>query len=176
MNTKQEKILKMSKILDTLMKIGAIVSIVSILISLAGVIIAPSLDLTRFTVQEMLGNTRFDGSIEEFRVIMLTESLSTAVVSAILFVASFIFKDMSQGITPFTTKNANRLRTISLLIIALSIVIPPLKMLITMMFFPSVRAYFSIEVGQTVFAIMFFCLAHIFEYGAELQREADETL
>ena len=83
MNTKQEKILKMSKFLDTLMKIGAVFSILSILANLTGAIIAPSIDLTRFTVQEMLGNTRFDGSIEEFRTIMLTGILSAAVTSVI---------------------------------------------------------------------------------------------
>ena len=176
MNAKQEKILKMSKVLDTLTKIGAIVSIISILFSLVVAIIAPSLDLTRFTVQEALGNSRFDESVEEFRTIMLTGILSAAVISAIFFVTSFIFKDMSQGTTPFTTKNANRLRVISLLIIALSVVIPPLQMLLTMIFLPSVRVYFPIELGPVVFAVMFFCLAHIFEYGAELQRESDETL
>ena len=176
MNTKQEKILKMSKFLDVLMKIGAIFFIITIVANSVWIIMAPSLDLTRFTVDEILGNAQFEGSVEEFRTIMLDGILSAGVMSAILFVASFIFKDMHRGITPFTTRNANRLRVISLLIIALSIVIPPLKMLLTMIFFTSVRAYFSISAGQIIFAIMFFCLAHIFEYGAELQREADETL
>ena len=176
MNTKQEKILKMSKFLDALMKIGAIFFITTIIANSVGIIMAPSLDLTRFTVGEILGNARFEGGVEEFRTIMLTGILSAAVMSAILFVASFIFKDMSRGTTPFTAKNANRLRVISLLLLALSIVIPPLKMLLTMIFFTSVRAYFSISVGQIIFAIMFFCLALIFEYGGELQRESDETL
>ena len=176
MNTKQEKILKMSKFLDALMKIGAILFIMTIAANSAAIIMAPSLDLTRFTIGETLGNARFEGGVDEFRTIMLIGILSAGVMSAILFVASFIFKDMSRGATPFTTKNANRLRVISLLLIALSIVIPPLKMLLTMIFFTSVKAYFSINAGQIVFAIMFFCLALIFEYGAELQRESDETL
>lgn len=176
MNTKHEKIMKMSKFLDALTKIGAIVCILTVITNLVGMIMAPSLDLTRFTVGEMLGNAQFDGSIEEFRTIMLTGILSTVVMSAILFVVSFIFKDMSLGSTPFTIKNANRLRVISLLLIALSVVVPPLKMLFTLIFFTSVRAYFSISVGQLIFAIIFFCLALIFEYGAELQRESDETL
>ena len=176
MNTKQEKILKMSKFLDALMKIGAIFFIITIVAGAAGIIMAPSLDLTSFTVGEILGNTQFEGGADEFRTIMLNEILSAVVMSAILFVASFIFKDMSRGNTPFTAKNANRLRVISLLLIALSIVIPPLKMLLTMIFFTSASAYCSISLGQIIFAIMFFCLALIFEYGAELQRESDETL
>ncbi|MCL2083839.1 MAG: DUF2975 domain-containing protein [Oscillospiraceae bacterium] len=176
MNTKREKILKMSKILDAIMKIGAIFFIMTIAAHSAGIIMAPSLDLTRFTVGEILGSAQFEGGVDEFRAIMLTGILSAAVMPAILFVASFIFKDISRGTTPFTTINANRLRVISLLLLALSIVIPPLKMLLTMIFFTSVRAFFSISIGQIVCAVMFVCLALIFEYGAELQRESDETL
>ncbi len=107
---------------------------------------------------------------------MLDRIISVLVLPAILFMASFIFKDMRCGNSPFTSKNANRLRIIALLLVALGIVIPPLKMLLTMIFIPSVTAYFSIHFAEVVFAAVFLCLALIFEYGAELQRESDETL
>ena len=177
-SNKIEKIKKMSKILDVILKITAIMIITGIAASSVITVAAPSLDLDNFKLAGMWGRTvALQGDVDEFRVVMIAEALNGAVVAAILFMASFIFKNISRGGSPFTQKNANRLKIISLLLIALSAVIPPLHALVSLVMLSSVSSlvvYFNFT--YAIFAAVFFCLALIFEYGAELQQQADETL
>lgn len=178
MNNKTEKIKKMSKILDAVLKITAIILIMAIVTMTILVVIAPRLDLDNFTIIGMIGgNIPFiGGDADAFRTLMTFEILNIIPIIAILFVASFIFKSISRGGSPFTQKNANRLKIISLLLIALGAVVPPLQVLITWIFIPlgSVTVHFNFT--YVIFAAVFFCLALIFEYGAELQQQSDETL
>ena len=176
MNTNWQKITRVSKILDTLMKIGGGLLILAVLTMAVLAAVAQSLDLASFRITGMWSNTKFSGGVDDFRALMILEILNGGIVAAMLFVASGIFKDMSSGHTPFTKKNVNRLRVISPLLIVLGVVVPPLGSLISLILAPSVDISFSLNVGYLVFAAMFFCLALVFEYGAELQNQADETL
>ena len=177
MNTKKEKIIKMSKVLNVFLKIGAIISVMAAVAAMVIAIIAPSLDLTSFSYGGIWLNTQFNGGVNEFRAILIPEIINGLFMASILFVASSIFKDMSRENTPFTQKNANRLKLISSFLVALGILIQPLRALLTIVFVsPHSDIFFSVNLGYLVFAAMFFCLALIFEYGAELQRESDETL
>lgn len=176
MNTKKEKILKMSKILDAFLKIGAIMAIMGIVGMIIAVIMAPSLGVTTFSISGIWGGAPINAGLDEFRAVMISQMLGMAVVVAILFIASFIFKDMSRASTPFTQKNANRLKVIALLAAGFSLIVQPVRMLLTLLFFPAANLHVSINLGYLIFAIMFFCLALVFEYGAELQQQSDETL
>lgn len=178
MNTQKEKILKMSKILNTFLKIGGIVFIMALLMQIVLIAIAPSLDLeSGGAVIDVFGlNMPIDDDVAQFRALMIITMLSTGIMTAILFVTSFIFKDISHEGTPFTKKNSNKIRTISLLLIANEIIMPPLRLLVLMIFVPAVEATSSINLGNIVAAAVFFCLALIFEYGRLLQQESDETL
>ena len=120
---------------------------------------------------------RSDGNVDEIRAILVPEILNGTLMASILFVASSIFKDMSHAHTPFIQKNAIRLKVISLFLIAFGVLIQPLRMLLVLVYVsPQSDIFFSINLGYLVFAAVFFSLALIFEYGAELQRESDETL
>ena len=182
MNTKIEKIVRMSKVLNVFLKIGVVLLIVFIVVAMVMVLTVPSHDAAEFdagffSFTGIWGDSPFVGSTDEFRATMIFEMINSAVVAAILFMASFIFKGISHEKTPFTQKNSNRLKVISLLLVALGALVPPLQMLLLLVFENhTADIYFSINIGYFVFAAMFYCLALIFEYGAELQREADETL
>ena len=182
MNTKMGKIVKMSKILDAFLKIGAIVLIMFVVLAMLMIFTVPSLDVVKFesgflSFSGLWGNSSFIGNTEGLQAAMILGMLNSGVAAAILFVASFIFKGISCERTPFTQKNSKRLKIISLLLVALGAVVPPLQMLLVLVFINhAAEIYFSINIGHFVFAAMFYCLALIFEYGAELQRESDETL
>jgi len=70
----------------------------------------------------------------------------------------------------------NRLKIISLILIALGVIIPPAQWVISMVFMSLEGYTIFANFTYAIFAAVFFCLALIFEYGAELQQQADETL
>jgi hypothetical protein len=177
MNAKKEKIIKMSKILGELFVIGAAISAIAVVALTLGAAIAPTLAIDSFSFRGLWGDLPFGGGINEIRVALISEALGGGVVTAVLLITSFIFKDMSRGNTPFTKKNAHRLRLVSLLLVSLSIVAQPLRLLVYIIFVTSADgASVAINFDNLIFAATFFCLALIFEYGADLQQQADETL
>jgi len=176
MNAKKEKIIKMSKILDAFLKIGAILMVMATATFIVSIIIAPSLDLTSFSLDGLVAKTQFNGNISDFRSIMVTFILNSAVIAAILYVASFIFKGISRGNSPFEKKNAEKIKIISYLMVALGVLVPLLQFLIVYIFIGGIYTSVAINLENIVFAAVFFCLALIFEYGAELQQQSDETL
>lgn len=176
MGIQKEKILKMSKILDALLKMGAILLVMIGAGAMVAIVMAPSLDTSSLSLKGMWGELPLNVDLNGFRAAMVPEVLSAGMLASIFFIASFIFKDMKLENTPFTKKTADRLRVISLLIIAVSIIVPSVRLLLLMVYIPSADFYMEINLVQLIFAALFFCLALIFEYGAQLQRESDETL
>ena len=178
MSIEKGRILKMSKVLNTLLIIGGIVLILVMVSLMVLAITVPSVDQSEGVVISVWGTSiTLDGSVGTFRASMIITMLSIGVMAAILLVASLIFKDMSREGMPFTEKNSNRIRVISLLLIAQGLVVPPLQLLIAMVFSAADASdYIGLDLSLIVIAIIFFCLALIFEYGAELQRQSDETL
>ncbi|MCL1832098.1 MAG: DUF2975 domain-containing protein [Oscillospiraceae bacterium] len=176
-SAKKETIVKLSNVLNVLMKIGEVTAVLAIVGGIVAVIVAPSIDFGAVTLKTIWGDSVNVNSVAEFRLRVCGEMLSLAVIAAIMFVASYIFKDMTTQHTPFAQKNADRLKIISLLLIGFTIVVQPLKAFLIMVFVPGVNEFtFHINLAHFVFAAVFFCLALIFEYGVILQQESDETL
>jgi len=178
MNTKIKTIKWLSKILHFCLLITAIVLVMAIAAQTVLMVLAPTLDLANIKFTGMWGSVPvpIDGGVSEFRAASLSEVLRAVIITAILYITSYMFKDISSKDSPFTRKIANRLRVISILIIALSIVVQPLIALLTIIFFPDVNFQIFIRLEYLIFAAVFICLAFIFEYGAELQQQSDETL
>ena len=202
MNEKTQKIKKMSKILYRCMNIGAIILVVTIAAIMVLCIVAPS--FSDSAVNEVFETFSLDfapggkivknsegedvyepSNIDEATVGFVLGNASPAIagfvltngfMAAILFITGLIFRDISRAETPFVKSHSNRLKVISLIIITLTIIVPPLQMLLTLIFAPGVRANASINISNLVFAAVFYCLAMIFEYGAELQQFSDEAL
>ncbi|WP_268624993.1 DUF2975 domain-containing protein [Paenibacillus alvei] len=98
------------------------------------------------------------------------------IIMVILFIAGRIFKDISKDYTPFVAKHMKRLKRISLLIASMAIIPGFVEIAMIQMVTPAARVNVSFELFYILVAVVFFCLAQIFDYGRMLQQQSDETL
>ncbi|MDO9522723.1 MAG: DUF2975 domain-containing protein [Methanocorpusculum sp.] len=96
-------------------------------------------------------------------------------IMAILIVAGKIFSGIRKTLLPFTEENTNHLKTIAVLIAVISVV-PALIELIGGAILGFSLDMFTFSIEGLVLAFVVYSLAHIFEYGLNLQEQADETL
>lgn len=177
MNAKTEKIKKMSRILWGFSNTGGVLLIVAMVSFIVFFIIEPN--MSSITFSGAVSMLPVDGTSEIFRMLMATQVLYTGFMSAILFITGLIFKDISRECTPFSINHVKKLKLISKLIIALNILIPIVRVVYYLLFALNTNQNVTItdvNVGNIVFAAILYCLALIFEYGVELQQQADETL
>lgn len=78
--------------------------------------------------------------------------------------------------TPFISIHTKRLHAISILMIGLAIVPGVVEIIMIQRVQPTVKTNVSFEFSYLVVAVIFFCLAQIFDYGRLLQQQSDETL
>jgi len=77
------------------------------------------------------------------------------ICTIILFILSSLFRATAINHSPFLPKNVKRLKVIGVILIITSIFLGP---------------------ANLIFALCLLALAFIFQYGTELQQQADETL
>ncbi|MGG4195829.1 DUF2975 domain-containing protein [Paenibacillus jamilae] len=104
------------------------------------------------------------------------EVVRLCLIMVILFIARRIFKDISKDYTPFVAKHMKRLKRISLLIAGIAIIPGFVEIAMIQMVTPAARVNVSFELFYILVAVVFFCLAQIFDYGRMLQQQSDETL
>jgi hypothetical protein len=179
METKQKQsgIQKTGLFLYQLMQIGWVLAVVAVAVNAALFVTLAAVPQSSERVP-LMRVLRFDsgGEVGEGLKTLLLNILDGAVMAPVLFIAGRLARDVSRDHSPFSKDHADRLRLISLLLIALTLLIPPLHMLLTLLFIPDVSAEMSLSAGGLVYAAVFYCLALVFSRGAELQRQADETL
>jgi hypothetical protein len=96
-------------------------------------------------------------------------------IMAILIVAGKIFSGIRKTLLPFTEENTNHLKTIAILIAVISVV-PAFIEAIGEAIIGFSLDMFTFSIEGLVLAFVVYSLAHIFEYGLNLQEQADETL
>lgn len=96
-------------------------------------------------------------------------------IMAILIVAGKIFSGIRKTLLPFTEENTNHLKTIAILIAVISVV-PAFIEAIGEAIIGFSMDMFTFSIEGLVLAFVVYSLAHIFEYGLNLQEQADETL
>lgn len=95
---------------------------------------------------------------------------------AALFVLGGMFGDVVERETPFTESNVRRIKTLALLYITAR-VIPPLCTGVLYLILREGKLAINLELGVTlIVAIVLWTIARMFEYGAKLQLQDDETL
>ena len=104
------------------------------------------------------------------------EILGNLFVIGMLFLAWMIFRNIQRDYTPFSPKHTLYLKFISLMMLAFTIIVPPVELLLLEILAPEVDAFVSFQLSGIVFAFIFYCLALIFEYGSLLQKQSDETM
>jgi len=170
-----EKIKKTSKVLAILFKVACIFCFVGIGILTSGIIyigVVGNIDLLvlngNVIVHSPYSILNING-IENWKLIVISfAGIVDLIVLSLLFKQSrSIFKDISIDDTPFEYKQAKRIRKIAIY-----------YLIISLMDFGSQGVSFSIGLNLVgiVGALMFWCIALIFEYGCVLQKESDETL
>ncbi|MCM3039982.1 hypothetical protein M3201_09775 [Paenibacillus motobuensis] len=98
------------------------------------------------------------------------------IIFAMFLIARAIFKDISKEYTPFIAIHTKRLHAISILMIGLAIVPGVVEIIMIQLVQPTIKTNVSFELSYLVVAVIFFCLAQIFDYGRLLQQQSDETL
>lgn len=107
------------------------------------------------------------------------------VYAAMLMLAGLICRDMAKGESPFTIKQANRIRIIAWLLLAYALLeaFLPTGVLLYQSYGGGAygiehNATFSpsIKVGSIIVATVFFFLSSIFKYGVKLQELSDDTV
>ncbi len=178
MNAIQEKIKRISKFIAIITKILYITGIVMVCVGLAGdlwYVISP--ESGSFTV----GHVRVLSPMQfasDFNVglDLFTNIAAQCFFIAVLIITYRIFKDISRDSSPFMPKNISRMKKIAILLFVSSVVSPAVNAAVgkSLSLTNAESMNYSSEI--IILSVIIYCFALIFQYGAELQQQSDETL
>lgn len=118
---------------------------------------------------------------------LITSAVDAILGSFIILLLEHVLKELKEGNTPFTWKNADRIRNIARLQLGLFIwtIMRELLWPETLMLSEHIEASGNsgLQISRTEISLMpllvcfiLYVLAFVFEYGVRLQQQADETL
>lgn len=121
----------------------------------------------------------------DFENIPLTKMAAVALTAAafrlafygviLLFVSKFA-RALEKNSTPFCDACIKYLKITAFVLLGWRVVGETTLQVVCGMFFGKFRLGVSVNGGMILISLVFLLLAYIFQYGAKLQREADETL
>ena len=121
----------------------------------------------------------------DFENIPLTKMAAVALTEAafrlafygviLLFVSKFA-RALEKNSTPFCDACIKYLKITAFVLLGWAVVGETTLQVVCGMFFGKFRLGVSVNGGMILISLVFLLLAYIFQYGAKLQREADETL
>jgi len=178
MNTSKtitHKIKSMSKALSIILKFARIFCYIGIGISVCGIIyvlIFGNIDLLIFKGDVIIRSPFTNTNLNDmnFRQLMTTATIGIigmALMANLFLQAQNIFKDISKDGSPFEMKHVKRIKRVAILYLIISLLDSETSAL-------SISISFNM-VG-IIGALMFYCIALVFEYGCALQQESDEIL
>lgn len=115
----------------------------------------------------------------------LISAFMFGVFAAVFFISASVFRDVSRGESPFSEKQARRIRFISWLLFIYAIVdsFAPKGVVVAagnidtdVLVARFETEYTAINVGMFVSAIIFYFLSSVFKYGVELQELSDDVI
>ena len=176
----QEKIIRMSKKIMIVLRLGFIVSNVIAILSLIaiGILVFSGEDtkssfLAAFNVTANNGTTI---SIEarSLLIMFVYMLIDTLLISLAIFLVYAVFNGIMKGLTPFLPENTARIKKIALIVAILSIVGSYSDALVD--YYTIGELTWRVNIIGMIVAIIIYCISLIFSYGCDLQRESDETL
>lgn len=176
------KIQKTSKILAVCLRMLCIMLLLVTIVEIAAILWLTQVpgDETPAAINTMssifLHIDHSDYSKSDLIITFSGEVVRLCLIMVILFISGRIFKDISKDYTPFVAKHMKRLKRISLLIAGMAIIPGFVEIAMIQMVTPPAMVNVSFELFYILVAVVFFCLAQIFEYGRMLQQQSDETL
>jgi len=128
------------------------------------------------------GASVFKGMGAEIYLFFAISFASIPVMAASLFFSLSLLNSIRKEETPFTKKNAKKLKIVALLLVAYEIYFIISQRIFYSFFFrfenPNHTVLFETSFGGVVMVLglVIFCIALVFEYGITLQNQVDETL
>ena len=180
MKPSQEKIRSMSKKISIVLKLGFIVSIVIVILSLIAIgILVFSGEDTKSSFLAVFNVTANNGTTISIEIWSLLNMfvfmlIDTILISFAIFFVYTVFDEIRKGITPFTHENTVRIKKVAVIIAILSIVGSYSDALVD--YYTIGELTWRINIIGMIVAIIVYCISLIFSYGCDLQKESDETL
>lgn len=128
----------------------------------------------RVIVDAVGGGTLF--SVKSLRVILICALLALiATLVCMIFVCKFS-KSLQNCTTPFDPKLVRRMKQLAWAMLSLPVINSLTESMSSLATSGDITIGLSVELSQVILILALFALSYIFQYGAQLQRESDETL
>lgn len=180
MDSTQLKISRAGRRMAVILKIaGTVTSIAAVLVLMAICILIFSGEIVRQSFLSAFHVTVNNGTTLILTprplLIMFSFALIDAVVmTIIIFFVHAIFNDIARHCTPFSPKNTARIKKIAVLVIGLSLVGSCSDALVD--YYTIGALTWRVNMAGLIVGMAIYCIALIFHYGCDLQRQSDETL
>ena len=120
--------------------------------------------------------TGIDLPLNELKIEFFTNMIKQSLMIGMLVLSHRIFRDFNRSHTPFSSLQTKRLKNIAILMLIYGIVPMILEGVLLNLYAPQSELYGAFEFSNLFFALIFYCLSLIFEYGRVLQQQSDETI
>lgn len=180
MNEIQEKIKRSSRIMAIIVKVLYISLIIGMCVPIAIVIWVASnpgmdtLSVGKIKVLSMQGQLL--SSASDVMAEMCTIIVAGIFLFFILLTAYRIFRSIAETVLPFSIENSARLKKIGINLMVYSFVLPIARAGFYASFSSNKAIQTTFDIPFIALALVFIFIALVFDYGAELQRQSDETL
>lgn len=180
MDSTQLKISSASRRMTAILKIaGAVTSIATVLVLMAICILTFSGETVKQSFLSAFQVTAHNGttlclSAQSLFIMFSFALIDAAVMTIIIFLVHAIFHDTAKCGTPFSHKNTDRIKRIAILAIGLSLIGSCSDALVDYYTIGSLP--WRVNMVGLLIGVTIYCIALIFRYGCDLQRQSDETL
>ncbi|HEY5536631.1 MAG TPA: hypothetical protein VIL99_17075 [Ignavibacteria bacterium] len=171
------RIKSMSKTLSIIFKIARIACYIGIGISIVCIIYLIIFGNTELKLLILSGKVTmsspftnsniFNLDIKQLITIVIAGIISMILMANLFRQVENIFKDIHVDSSPFEMKQVKRIKRVAILYLIISLINFETS---------ATSIMISLNLVGIVGALMFWCIALIFEYGCALQKESDETL
>jgi hypothetical protein len=168
---------KYGALISKILLIVAAIGIAVAVIALTVIAVNPDLVIDLITVSEPLGVPIEDIDIAKVAAVLIPCILIIgALVIAMLYFIGRLFSNICNDKTPFTDDNSKCLVFIAILTVICTLVIPAVDFTVQWVIDSALYQSYGFGVFPLFVALMLYCLSLVFKHGAELQKEADQTL
>lgn len=168
MTDRMERIRRISRLLYLLC---IVIAVVLAVLAATCVIMGSMPDLSLFDdIREYAGGTT------ETTVAAYFGAADMALMAVLMGTAAAVFREISESHTPFVGRNSDRIMLMGHVVMFMAIAMPIAKAVASSL--TSIDYHLDVAriLMMVIIAVMAYCVALIFDYGAQLQKESDETL
>lgn len=168
MTDKMERLRDVSRLLYLLCILMTIVLIVLALLSFIAAVFP---DLSVFD-----DIRRYEGGSTPMAIGSFFGGVDVCLMALLLGTVAAMFKDISESHTPFLQQNPKRIMLLGHVVMFMAVALPIAKYVVSSVTLVEFHLDISRIVMMLIIAIIAYAVALIFDYGAQLQKESDETL